>query len=106
VAALLNAGANPDTPNAEGWTPLMLAAYNGHDATVRRLLAAGANANAKAANGSTPLRCAALNAGADSVRRLLEAGADFNYFILQAARKSKRDSAEKVRLLSAARRSK
>lgn len=42
VAALLDAGADPNQARADGWTPLMLAAQDGNPAVVRALLAAGA----------------------------------------------------------------
>jgi ankyrin repeat protein len=42
VTALLSAKANVKTKNDEGKTPLMLAAADGHDETVRALTQAGA----------------------------------------------------------------
>jgi len=42
VAALLNAGADPNVPQAGGFTPLMAARQNGHSQVEKLLLAKGA----------------------------------------------------------------
>ena len=59
-----------------GGTPLIIAAYNGHEAIVRLLLEAGADKEAKDNDGFTPLINAAYNGHEAVVRLLLEAGAD------------------------------
>ncbi|MFI6984063.1 SMI1/KNR4 family protein [Embleya sp. NPDC050154] len=43
VSALLRAGADPNVPRPDGWTPLMLAAHGGDIEVVEALLAAGAD---------------------------------------------------------------
>lgn len=43
AAALLRAGADPNVPRPDGWTPLMLAAHAGDITVVAALLAAGAD---------------------------------------------------------------
>jgi ankyrin repeat protein len=67
-----------DTPvdrvDADGQTPLMLAAAFGSDAAVRLLITSGANARAKTDAGLTALHLAATNAA--KVRLMIDAGAD------------------------------
>lgn len=61
-----------DGKNIGGWTPLMYAAYIGHDNIVNLLLEAGVNVNAATAKGLTPLMLAA-SCGNESIA----------YFLLQ-----------------------
>ena len=67
-----------DTPvdrvDAQGQTPLMVAASFGSDAAVRLLIASGANARARTDAGLTALHLAATNAA--KVQLLIDAGAD------------------------------
>jgi len=66
-------------PNAEGWTPLSLAAKNGNLETVKTLIAAGADVNkAETTYGSTPLFMAARNGHLEVVRALVGARANLN----------------------------
>ncbi|KOG65796.1 serine/threonine protein kinase [Streptomyces griseoflavus] len=80
VAALLRAGAQPGTANADGTTPLYAASVHGDAAAVRLLLAAGAAPDAESGHGSegTPLCAAAAWGHLDAVRELLAHGADPN----------------------------
>jgi ankyrin repeat protein len=57
VVALLDAGADASTPEANGWTPLHSAGTSGNDVLARTLLDAGARTDAFAddCTGSTPL---------------------------------------------------
>lgn len=72
VAALLRAGANPNTREPEGQTALIAATR----ATVTRLLLeAGVDANAADDKGLTALDCAITAADAEQVRLLLSHGA-------------------------------
>lgn len=61
--------------NIGGWTPLMYAAYIGHDNIANLLLEAGVNVNATTAKGLTPLMLAA-SCGNESIA----------YFLLQVLR--------------------
>ena len=53
VAALLDAGADPNAAGPSGQTALMLAARNGHFDTIRLLLERGANSALRTKTGST-----------------------------------------------------
>src|SRR5690349_12249483 len=80
VRRLLDAGAEPDRPDACGSTALYLAAVSGNAAIVRVLLAAGADPN-RHSNGpsdGTPLCGAASWDHQETVKALLEGGADPN----------------------------
>lgn len=61
-----------DGRNLGGWTPLMYAAYIGHDNIVNLLLESGVSVNASTAKGLTPLMLAA-SCGNESIA----------YFLLQ-----------------------
>jgi ankyrin repeat protein len=82
--SLVQLGADPNFADADGVTPLMVAARGGAAAQVRALLEAGATANARCAcsdyqgGGWTPLSLAARNGDAEKVSRLIAAGADVN----------------------------
>jgi len=68
--------AGADTKDAQGQTPLMLAAAFGSPEAVRLLLASGADARASSGSGVTALHWATVNA--TKVRLLLESKADAN----------------------------
>jgi len=76
---LLYAGANlRATTRLGSYTPLVLAAREGHALVMEPLLKAGADANAKTGNGTDALMLAAQSGSTDAVTQLLEAGADLN----------------------------
>ena len=69
-----------DSFSHDGWTPLHLAAFFGHEEIAKDLLARGARVEARSVN---PMRNTALHAAAAGgscavVRTLLEGGADVN----------------------------
>ncbi|MGH2534879.1 MAG: ankyrin repeat domain-containing protein [Thermomicrobiales bacterium] len=66
VDLLLSYGADPNATDANGWTPLNLAAHAGYVALVRRLLDAGADATIANHEKRTPLDVA-LQQGHDAV---------------------------------------
>ena len=79
VSYCVNAGADVNAENKDGWTPLRFAAARSKDAAVvAALVEAGADVNAEDEHGRTPLRLAARSNGAAVVVALVEAGADVN----------------------------
>jgi len=75
---LLDCGADVNAQDAEDWTPLYLAAWNGRLDFAQMLLERGAAINALTCDGETPLYRASENGHVDVVRLLLEHGADPN----------------------------
>jgi hypothetical protein len=67
-----------DARDAQGLTPLIVAAAEGQADMVRSLLAQGAGVNATSADGRTALIAAAENNRIDSVQALIAAGANLN----------------------------
>ena len=78
VRQLIQDGADVNAQNKDGWTPLMVAAYNNSNSeTLMALIEAGAGINAKDKDGWTPLMVAAqYNPHLKALTALLEAGAD------------------------------
>jgi hypothetical protein len=81
--ALLEAGADCDTKDSEGFTALMRMALQGHTEAIRLLLEAGAEVNATGKGGQTALIMAAMEGYTEIgyteiTRLLLEAGAEVN----------------------------
>jgi uncharacterized protein len=72
---VLERGAPPDTPDADGVTPLMGAAQNGAPELVRALLARDARHDARTPDGRSPLSFAAVRNREDNAALLLDAGA-------------------------------
>lgn len=78
VAALLAQGANVNTYDATGRTPLMLATEQGKTATVQLLLKRGAQVNPQRDDGRTALMLAVEGDAPELVKLLLDHGADAN----------------------------
>ena len=77
IRLLLAAGANPNTVDRYGWTPLHAAVFRGHEEIIQLLLAAGADPNAGDQQyGWTPLHYTASFGCEEIVQLLLAAGAD------------------------------
>ena len=76
MRALLRPGEDVNRANFEGWTPLYMAASEGHMDIVNALLEAGADPNEADNRGQTPLYRAAYWGHTEIVEALLEAGAD------------------------------
>ncbi|XP_013863626.1 ankyrin repeat and SAM domain-containing protein 3 isoform X2 [Austrofundulus limnaeus] len=67
---------NLDAKNIGGWSPLMYAAYIGHDNIANLLLEAGVDVNATTSKGLTPLMLAASCGNESIAYFLLQQGAD------------------------------
>lgn len=83
ISLLVAAGADPETRDADGRTPLLLAANSPFPDAVRALLSADVDPNARDRNGWTPLllaaaRTTASKEDAEVITALLAAGADPN----------------------------
>ena len=74
----MQAEADVNMPNKEGFTPLMLVAENGHDKSIKVLIKAGADVN-KLSNGSwTALMYAAQKGHDKCLEALIQARAAVN----------------------------
>ena len=71
----LQLGANIQAKNACGYTPLHLAATNGHVVAMKTLLQPSADIHAKADRGATPLHASANYGHVEAVKTLLQLGA-------------------------------
>ena len=80
VQLLLDAGAEPDLENRDGFTPLLRSAQNGNKEVVKLLLERGADPNKASASKYkyTPLYWAARYGHKELVKLFLDAGADPN----------------------------
>jgi hypothetical protein len=78
VGDCLAAGADPNAVSVKGWTPLLLAAREGHVEILRLLLKAGADPRMPLPNGRTALHLAVGKENSEVIRTLLAAGADID----------------------------
>ncbi|HDP74329.1 MAG TPA: ankyrin repeat domain-containing protein [Bacteroidales bacterium] len=78
VKTLLYLGADPNTCDENGVTPLMFAVQSGNAELVELLIDAGANVNAYPANGNTALHAAVIAANDTITELLIKKGANVN----------------------------
>lgn len=78
VKELLDSGTKFDSPNPDGRTALMSAAYNGHTEIVKVLIEKGASVDRRDLMGRTALLYAATGPFPETVKTLLEEGAQPN----------------------------
>ncbi|MFC1795296.1 ankyrin repeat domain-containing protein, partial [Planctomycetota bacterium] len=78
VKSLISSGADVNTPNIWGWTPLYIASGIGYEDIVNFLIAKGADIDAPNRPGETPLHFAFRNGHKDIAELLIENGADFS----------------------------
>jgi ankyrin repeat protein len=78
VQALLEAGADPNLPDNDGWAALMAASDKGSKTTVQALIEAGADVNLQDNHGTTALMEASREGKTTTVHALILAGADVN----------------------------
>ena len=83
VRRLLASGADVNSQDASGWTPLFHAASNGNNEVAGMLLSAGTKIDERNKNGGTALFWAARCGHADTVRFLLDKKADIHARTLQ-----------------------
>lgn len=80
VGLLLDAGAKVDRPttasNMDGWTPLMVASWEGLGDVARELIRRGAKVNATGSGGTTAMHKAAWHGHVDLIVVLCQAGGD------------------------------
>ncbi|KAK3587818.1 hypothetical protein CHS0354_019683 [Potamilus streckersoni] len=83
VAELLQEGANPNTRDNAGWTPLHEACNHGYSEVARLLLDNGALINVPGMDNESPLHDAVTNSRLDCVRLLVSRGASLTVRTLQ-----------------------
>lgn len=76
VKKIIESGANIDSVNEDGFTPLMAASKKGHKELVQHLIENNANVNHLGPSGHTPLILAATNGHTAVVKILVENNAD------------------------------
>jgi ankyrin repeat protein len=78
IRALAEHGANINTPNQNGSTPINVAAYRGHVGAMRTLAELRADINTANNKRATPVYMAAQEGNVEVIRALAEHGADLN----------------------------
>ena len=86
VKILLDAGADLNQMSLTyGFSPLILAANNGHQLIVREFIRRGADLNLPSKSGETPIICASENGHLDIVKELVAGGAIVGELAFEAA---------------------
>ncbi len=75
VVELIDRGADVNTQDNCGYTPLIQAAWRGHTDIATLLIEGGADVNAKGSDGHTPLLWATVNGHTDIIKLLRAHGA-------------------------------
>ncbi|MGH8671528.1 MAG: ankyrin repeat domain-containing protein [Burkholderiales bacterium] len=78
VDAFLRSGIDVDIRSENGWTPLMVAAFNGREDIAHALIQRGANIRARDHNGYSPIHWAAFKGYNSVVELLISKGAGVN----------------------------
>lgn len=78
LAAMIDAGMPVNLSDAKGNSLLMLAAYHGHEETVRMLISHSAELDRRNDHGQTPLGGVAFKGNQKLTKLLVESGADMN----------------------------
>jgi len=78
LAGFVDHGLPADVQDEDGNTPLMLAAYHGHAATVRMLIDRGADVDLRNGRDQSPVAGAVFKGEDEVVGLLVEAGADLD----------------------------
>jgi hypothetical protein len=78
IRALVQLGGDVHALNANGQTPLFMAAYGGHEDAIRVLVELGGDVNSPNNTGQTPVYAAAGMGREDVIRVLVELGADID----------------------------
>lgn len=76
VGLFLDGGVGSEVRNERGWTPLMLAAFNGHPEVIELLLKHGADVYSNDLGGNSALHWAAFSGHVDCAQALLDEHAD------------------------------
>ena len=78
VALFVNAGMDIDTPNEQGWTPLMVALFEGREEVALFLIKKGANIHASDRSGYRPIHWAAFQGYTLAIDEIMSRGGDVN----------------------------
>lgn len=78
IHVFLSSGIDLEIKDERGWTPLMIAAANGHEKLTQLLIHSGARLTARDVNGFTPLHWAAFKGMSNIVQLLLSKEVDID----------------------------
>jgi uncharacterized protein len=78
VGLFLSSGADVNTRDERGWTPLMISSFNGNEEIAQLLIQSGASVSIKDTAGYGPMHWAAFNGYANVVKLLIVKQADVN----------------------------